>query len=428
MLISTARLDKTSSIEHHVGLLQDITERKQAESQQRELQDQLERAQRMESLGVLAGGVAHDLNNMLGPLVGYPELILRKLPEESPFRRQVETIGKSAKDAADVVQDLLTLARRGRYEMEPTDLNQVIETYLQSPSFHRLQQHRPEIELTVSLDPSRPVIEGSSPHLAKVIMNLIVNAYDAMTGTGTLRVATEESYLEQLESGHQNIGPGHYVSIRVKDSGNGIDKDDLDKIFEPYYSKKKMGTSGSGLGLSVVYGIVKDHRGYYDIFSELGVGTEFVLYFPVCTQELSDDDDKAELRGGHEKILIVDDVLEQREMASTILSDLGYEVATAQHGRAAVRYLQENQADLVLLDMIMEKDFDGLDTYREILKSYPEQKAIVVSGFSQTERVAEVLRLGASGYLKKPYTMESLGMTVRECLESKPKTAPAEPS
>jgi len=394
-----------------------ITESKLAEEHQQRLQEELERAQRMESLGILAGGVAHDLNNMLGPLVGYPELIMMKLPEDSPIRKQVQRIARSAKEAADVIQDLLTLARRGRYEMVPTSLHDVIESYIDSPSFQKLSESRPEIIFKYVPDNRQFFINGSTPHLSKVVMNLIVNAYDAMPDSGQLTVSLKMEYLEKLRSGYDKSEPGDYAILSVKDSGTGIDPDDLDKIFEPYYSKKKMGTSGSGLGLSVVYGIVKDHGGYYDIFSTKGEGTEFVLYFPVIKEAIKTPETKKICVGGKETILVVDDVPEQRAIAKDILSSLGYQVNLVENGRAAIEYLRSNSVDLVLLDMIMEKDFDGLNTYEEIVKIHPGQKAIIVSGYSATERVDRMQSLGAGQYVRKPFTFDTLAKAVREELD-----------
>jgi two-component system cell cycle sensor histidine kinase/response regulator CckA len=396
-------------------------EKKQMINQKISLQEELERAQRMESLGILAGGVAHDLNNMLGPLVGYPELILMKLPEDSPIRKQVKRIGRSAKDAADVIQDLLTLARRGRYEMEPTNLVEVVESYLDSPSYQMLSEERPEIQLNCDFKDKHLFINGSPPHLSKVVMNLIVNAADAMPSSGNLTISVSRRSIEKLYGGYEKIEPGEYIILRVRDTGTGINPEDLDKIFEPYYSKKKMGSSGSGLGLSVVYGIVKDHHGFYDIFSNKDKGTEFVLYFKAIetpTEAVTNAEDEI---GGLETILIIDDAPEQRDIATEFLTKLGYKVATSDNGHKAIDYLSKNKVDLILIDMIMEKDFDGLDTYREILKICPGQKAVVVSGFSATERVDEMLSLGAGSYVKKPFTFGVLSKAIREELDRKSK-------
>ena len=394
-----------------------VIERVRAEEQNRKLREELERAERMKSLGVLAGGVAHDLNNMLGPLVGYPELILMRLPEDSPVRKQVQRIGNAARDAADVVQDLLTLARRGRYEMVPTDLNAVAEAYLDSPGFAKLCEARPNVTVTRDFCQNLSPIMGSTPHLFKVIMNLVVNAFDAMLDTGRLKITTAQKYVKTLAGGFQGVVPGDYATLSVQDTGTGIDPADLDKIFEPYFSKKKMGTSGSGLGLSVVYGVVKDHRGYYDILSEVGKGTEFIIYFPLVEITAKPRSQTAQELHGDERVLVVDDDPNQREMAAELLASLGYQVSSAANGHDALDCLRNQPADIIILDMIMEKDFDGLDTYRGILKINPTQKAIVVSGFSSTDRVEEMQKLGAGQYVKKPYTRDILASAIRTELD-----------
>jgi len=399
-----------------LAIVRDITERKKAEEQKRAIQEKLERAERMESLGILAGGIAHDLNNMLGPLVGYPELLLMKLPQDSPIRKQIERIAKSAQGAADVVQDLLTLARRGRYEMVPTDINEIVEAYLDSPGFERLIDKHPDVKITITLEKPIGQISGSFHHLLKVFMNLVVNAFDAMPEGGELVIESKQRQVEKLASGFEKIEKGDYIILSVRDTGMGIDPKDFAKIFEPYYSKKKMGTSGSGLGLSVVYGIVKDHKAYYDVLSEVGKGTEFILYFPVGGEKSEQKASVVQEIDGSETILVVDDMEEQREMAAELLASMNYQISTACNGREAVEYLKSHRIDIVMLDMIMENDFDGLDTYREILKIYPGQKAIVVSGLSATDRVMEMKRLGVGEYVKKPYTREALGLAIRNTL------------
>jgi PAS domain S-box-containing protein len=397
-----------------VGVARDVTLRIQAEEQHEVLQQRLEKAERMESLGLLAGGVAHDLNNILGPLVAYPELIMMKLPPDSPHRRQLAIMGKAAQDAADVIQDLLALARRGRCELKPTSVNDVIRQYLESPNCLSLQTSHPAVTLTAVLDDSVSNIMGSSSHLMKAIMNLVVNAFEAMPDGGTLTIKTSQEHLSHLHSDFGRIVEDDYATLSIRDSGVGIDPRNIQKIFQPYYSNKQMGASGSGLGLAVVYGIVKDHNGYYDVLSELGKGTEFLLYFPasnaatVATVPVDAD------LAGTGTVLVVDDVPEQREIAEQILVSLGYAVRTAASGRAALAYVTEHPVDLVVLDMILEKGFDGLDTYREMLKFNPNQKAIIVSGFAATDRVSQMQAMGAGAYLKKPYTRQQLADTVKQ--------------
>ncbi len=401
-----------------INVCTDVTELKVAESEKQELRDKLARAQRMESLGVLAGGVAHDLNNILGPLVAYPEVIRLKLPPDSPALGHIKKIEASAQRAAEVVQDLLTMARRGRYEMSPVNINDMISSYLQSPDFGGQRSKYASTDIQVRLTEDIPLIYGSASHLSKVIMNLVINALEAMPRGGALSIATEVRFIEELISGFGNIESRNYVIMSIRDTGHGISDKDMKQIFEPFYSKKEMGRSGSGLGLAIVYGVVKDHNGYIDVRSKVGEGSEFIIYLPVA--EIAKSEIRKEVIDirGSERILVVDDVIEQRELAAAILGSLGYNVETAANGHEAVERIKSVSPDVVLLDMIMEDDFDGLDTYREIIKHRPGQKAIIASGFAETDRVKEAEMLGVGKYVRKPYTMQAMGKSIREVLSN----------
>ncbi|UCE67567.1 MAG: PAS domain S-box protein [Candidatus Zixiibacteriota bacterium] len=419
LLSATILKNHDGNILGSFGILTDITDLKRSEKEKAELREQLTNAQRMESLGILAGGVAHDLNNILGPLVAYPDLIKMKLNDDSPVIQDIHKIKKSAERAAGVVQDLLTLARRGRYELAPVDMRNIVEAYLKSPEFTVIKSQHPGITMTTDLNENAPMAYGSESHLLKIIMNLIINAMDAIPQVGELRIKIDHGYIDRLIGGFDNVIAGDYIIFTVSDTGMGIGKNDLKHIFEPFYSKKKMGSSGSGLGLSIVYGIVKDHNGYIDVKSEVDKGSDFVVYLPVVETASKAKDQKVIDIRGNEKIMVVDDMEEQRELAATILSSLGYNVKTAANGREAIEYLKTNRVDLVILDMIMEEDFDGLDAYREIIKTYPGQKSIIASGFSETDRVKEAEKLGVGKYIRKPYNMQILGNAIREILSQK---------
>ena len=216
--------------------------------------------------------------------------------------------------------------------------------------------------------------------------------------------------------GYDQVCEGEYAVLTVSDSGSGIAAADLDKIFEPFYTKKVMGRSGTGLGLAVVWGTVKDHDGYIDVQSEKGKGSTFTLYFPVTREKMAEDLKRIPLdqyKGQGELILVVDDVAEQREMAAGMLTGLGYNVAVVSSGEEAVKYLKIHKVDLMVLDMIMDPGMDGLETYRKIIEIAPGQKAVIVSGYSETDRVKEAQRLGAGAYVKKPYVLEKIGLAIR---------------
>lgn len=400
--------DADGKITGVIGTYEDITESKKIE-------ERLTKAEKMQALGLLAGGVAHDLNNMLGPLVGYPALMLHKLPPDSPLIDTVKRIERAAKDASEMVDDLLTLARRGRYEMKPTSLNDLVTNYMDSPHFLRITAENPEIQVKTRLNQSIPNINGSMVHLSKLIMNIVGNAFEAMKGSGEITIETNLIELNHLKSGYAELDPGSYVTLSIEDTGHGIAVEDRKKIFEPYFSRKQMGRSGSGLGLAVVYGVVKDHNAYYDVLSEVGSGTEFIFYFPHDVTSQESESEEIEACTGV-TVLVVDDSAIASQQTRHMLRSLGHSVASVPNGREAVSYLKEHTVDLVVLDMLMEPDFDGLDTYREILKFRPDQKAIVVSGYAETDRVQELLRAGASSMLKKPLTMDALCAAVLDAI------------
>ena len=402
------------------GSGRDITENVLSDLKVHRLQDQLQRAQKMEAIGALAGGVAHDLNNILSGLVSYPELLLMDLPEESPLRKPIVTIQQSGQKAAAIVQDLLTLARRAVMATEVTNLNQIVASYLRSPELERLKAFHHDVTIKSDLEIHLLNIMGSPTHLSKTVMNLVTNAAEAMPEGGTIVITTQSKYIDSPIRGYDDIKEGDYAVLTVSDTGIGISSEDIQRIFEPFYTKKVMGRSGTGLGMAVVWGTVKDHKGYIDIQSTPGQGTTFTLYFPVTRKELRGHEEALpieEYMGKGASIVVVDDVKEQREIASRILKKLGYAVTSVKSGQEAVEYMKNNSADLLVLDMIMEPGIDGLETYRKILELHPAQKAIIASGFSETERVKEAQRLGAGTYVRKPYTMEKIGLAVKEELE-----------
>ena len=251
-------------------------------------------------------------------------------------------------------------------------------------------------------------------------MNLVSNAAEAMHYGGEISISTENRYIDRPIRGYDHIDEGDYVILEVSDTGTGISPEDMERIFEPFYTKKVMVRSVTGLGMAVVLGTVKDHRGYIDIQSAKGKGTTFTIYFPVTRKELSKDKSHLSIKeymGKGESVLIVDDVAQQRDIASSILNKLHYSVTTVSSGEEAIDYLKENSANLLLLDMIMEPGIDGLETYKRILKLHPSQKAIIVSGFSETKRVKAAQKLGAGVYVKKPFLLEKIGLAVRKELD-----------
>jgi len=409
-------LDKKDTSKGKIFAIVDISEAKR-------LENKLKRAEKMEAIGTLAGGVAHDLNNILSGIVSYPEILLMDLPDDSPFKKPLLTMQKSGEKAVEIVQDLLTMARRGVSVTEVVSLNHIIKEQLDSPEMNQLKSFHRDLEIKIKLSEDLFNVKGSATHLSKSIMNLMSNAAEAMPDGGAIRLSTRNIYLDSPIRGYEHIEEGEYVEFSITDTGTGICKDDREKIFEPFYTKKKMGRSGTGLGMSVVWGTVKDHDGYIDVQSLEGKGTTFTIYLPVTRERLKEDEAEMSIekyQGQGESVLVIDDVPEQREIATAILKKLGYRVFSVSSGEKAAEYMQNNSADLLVLDMIMDPGIDGLDTYKKIIEFHPTQKAIIASGFSRTERVKDLQRLGAGQYIKKPYTLSKLGLAVKEELGRDP--------
>ncbi len=398
-----------------------IQERIRADQAKHELEKRLSRSQKMEALGLLAGGVAHDLNNVLSGIVSYPEMILMDLHPKDPCRDLVENMQRSGHKAAAIVQDLLALARRGVPCTEVLNLNDdIVADELNSPELKKIQSFHPNVTTVTRLAPDLMNIHGSAVHLRKALMNLISNAAEAQPEGGRIIVSTENRYVDRPISGYDQVNEGDYVVLRVQDKGVGISPDNLSRIFEPFYTKKIMGRSGTGLGMAVVWGTVQDHKGYINVQSRLGKGTTFELYFPVTRENAEKEEAPVTLddyRGLGEKVLVIDDVEEQRHIAAALLTRLNYRVKTIESGEAAVAYLNTYKADILVLDMIMDPGMDGLETYAKIIDIHPGQKAVIASGYAENERVTEAQKLGAGPYIRKPYTLEKIGLAIRQELD-----------
>lgn len=414
-VISAIRDDEGNIIGYH-GASRDITERKKIEKERQRLEERLRRAEKMEVLGSLAGGVAHDLNNVLGVIVGYSELLREKIPAGDKLRRYVDNVLSSSQKAAAIIQDMLTLARRGVAVSGVVNLNTVISNYLKAPEFEKLKAFHHYLTVKADLEEDLLNIKGSPVHLEKTLMNLVSNAAEAISDRGSVTIRTENRYLDKPIRGYDDVREGDYVVLTVSDTGKGISAAELEKIFEPFYTKKVMGRSGTGLGLTVVWGTVKDHDGYIDVQSEDGKGSTFTIYFRATREALVSDQQKMspdQYMGRGESILVVDDIKEQRELAVAMLNRIGYHVTAVSSGEEAVLYIKTNTVDLMVLDMIMEPGIDGLETYRQVLEINPKQKAIIVSGFSETDRVKKTQELGAGAYVRKPYILEKIGLAIK---------------
>lgn len=409
-------------VEERTGQLREANQRLIREIREREeIQQKLAHAEKMEAIGTLAGGVAHDLNNILSGIVSYPDLLLLNLPEDSDLRSPLETIRSSGKRAAAIVQDLLTLSRRGVLTREQFDLQRLVDRYLHSPELAELKGRHSKVEIFFEKSSSPFLMTGSKMHLNNTVMNLVTNAMEAIPETGIVEISLQTVNLEKQPAGFEKWQPGSYHELTISDTGSGIAATDLNRIFEPFYSSKKMGKSGTGLGMSVVWGTIEDHQGNISVTSEVGKGTTFQLLFPADEKAVYFSEDKeqedAPLSGSGETVLVVDDEEDQRLIASGIFRKLGYTVTAVNSGEAAIAYVQQQPVDILLLDMLMPSGMDGLETFRRIIKDHPAQKAVIASGYSQAGKIEEALSLGVIADIKKPYSVSEIARVFQHALQ-----------
>ncbi len=407
-LLEQKVLERTFQLtELNETLQQEMKERKRLQSKQ-------VRYHKMEAVGLMAGGVAHDLNNILAGITGYPELLLMQLPEDSELREPIAAIQESGERAAAVVADLLTVARGAASIREIAHINTLITEYLDSPEFSHLSSIYPDIEIINSLEENLPNISCSPVHIKKCIMNLVTNSAEASGRVGSIFISTSYFSQNQQCAESNSIKPGNYIVLTVEDTGSGISNEDLEHIFEPFYTKKVMGRSGTGLGLAVVWNTMEDHKGKVTVESRKQ-GTRFQLFFPAANEHprmLPDGSSLVQIMGNNQHVLVIDDETMLCDIACKMLTNLGYKAHSVNSGEAAIDYLKNNPADLIILDMLMDPGINGLQTYEKILEIIPTQKAIIASGFSESDDVKATLKLGAGGFIKKPYTMEQLGQAV----------------
>ncbi len=398
-----------------VAAIRDVTTSRKAMEKQLALQEKLADAKRMEALGLMAGSVAHDLNNIMAGIITYPELLLMDLAEDFTYRDEIKMIRDAGKRAAAVVSDLLTVARGASCKKEIHNFNVLVSGYVNSVECKEICSRYPGLKITSEMDSQLLNTSCSAVHITKSIMNLVNNAAEAIGENGRITIRTSNCYVESPIEGYERIEVGEYVLLQIEDDGHGISPQDLPHIFDPFYSKKVLGRSGTGLGLAVVWNTVHDHGGYFDLKSSER-GSTFFLYFPVSHEETRGiiqvpSMDKCLGRG--ERILVVDDQKSQREIAQRLLARLGYDVHTVGSGEEAVEFVKEEAFDLVMLDMIMDPGINGCETYKRIKQYSPGQKAIIASGYSSAIDIAKAKELGINYFIKKPYSLHDLSQTLR---------------
>jgi CheY-like chemotaxis protein len=340
------------------------------------------------------------------------------------LRADVENIRCAAQRAAQTIKDLLTLGRKGRMARQNLDLGRVVQSCLNTSALRSAKAGRSHVTMVLDFASEPLPVRGSESQLARAVGNLVRNAVEATTGDGKVTVKTSRALVTVNTGSYENIPPGQYASLLVSDDGCGIRAEDLSRLFEPFFTTKLAGdSSGSGLGLAIVHGVVKEHEGFIDVRSTPGLGTTFALYFPLAQSPEAGLEPRAPVPRGNARILVVDDERLQLHTCRRILAHLGYEVETAQSGQAAYeRFIgaassEKSPFDLVILDMVLGEDLDGLQVFELIQRLFPGQKAIMASGHAPNERAEQAIKKGLP-WLCKPYDVETLARVVERALES----------
>ena len=384
-------------------------------SGKRRLEAQLQHAQRMESIGTLAGGVAHDFNNLLMAIQGNASLILLNKDSDHPDYKKIRNIENQVQRGASLTKQLLGFARSGKYEVTPTSLNEIIRA-----STKMFARTKKEITINSKYQENIWTVEADQGQIEQVLLNLFVNAWQAMSGGGDLFVETENLVLSTDDVKSLEIRPGRYVKISVSDTGIGMDADIRERIFDPFFTTRKVG-KGTGLGLASSYGIIRNHSGIIDVKSEKGKGSTFDIYLPAVESKVRDQ--KSEVREsvkpGTETILLVDDEEIIIDVSPEMLTELGYEVLTARSGEEALEQYRINRdkIDLVILDMIMP-DMGGGETYDRLKQIDPNIMVLLSSGYSIDGQATEILKRGCNGFIQKPFNIEILSKKIREILNN----------
>ncbi|MEJ2068184.1 MAG: response regulator, partial [Deltaproteobacteria bacterium] len=375
-------------------------------TEKKRLEEELFEAQKMKAIGTLAGGIAHDFNNIMATVLGYASYLRGKVKKDDPFYKGLVAIEKSAVRASELTGHLLAYSRKGKLEIKPINLNIVVKDVNEiiSGIFEK------SIKIVLTTEHNLENIEGDITQMKQIVMNLAINAREAMPEGGILKIQT---FMEDVESpiyrAKYTIEAGRYVCLKVSDNGVGMDKHTESRIFEPYFSTKTDKTS-TGLGMSVVYGIIKGHSGYIEIDTEPGRGTDITVYIPASTEKTKvEDEEIKEWTGGLKTIMIIDDEGAVLSMLTSILTDAGFWILGHTSGRSAVNVFKEkaDEIDLVILDVIMP-DMNGEEVLKELLKIDKKARVLLASGYSHEEQHHELLQLGASGFIGKPFVINML--------------------
>jgi PAS domain S-box-containing protein len=388
-----------------LNFLKDITSQKNLEAQ-------LRQAQKMEAIGTLAGGIAHAFNNILMTIQGHTSLLLYDLNSTHPHYAALQDIEKQVSSAAKLAEQLLGYARKGKYHLQPLNLNQVVEDITDA-----FGKARKEIAIQQELSEDLFSIFADQGQMEQILLNLCVNAADAMPQGGKLMLKTLNVTHEDMKGKLYDPKPGKYVQITFTDSGVGMDKETQNRIFEPFYTTKEMGR-GTGLGLASVFGIIKGHGGYIDVESEKGHGTTFCIYLPASSQRIFKNTESApQIDEEGATILLTDDEKMVLDVGVKMIKRLGYTVIEAKGGKEAIEIYEENEdkIDMVILDMILPET-NGGEVFDKLRAINPNVKVLLSSGYSIDSQANEILKRGCDGFIQKPFSMKELSGKIREIL------------
>jgi PAS domain S-box-containing protein len=393
-----------------LNFMRDITRQKKTETR-------LFQAQKMESIGTLAGGIAHDFNNLLMGIQGHASLALLHMDAQTPNFEHLKTIETLVMSGADLTKQLLGFARGGKYEVKAVDLNPLI--YRTSETIGRTKK---EIKINRDLAADLWLADIDQGQIEQVLLNLYVNAWQAMPGGGDLYLGTANVILEESHYKQNSGKNGHYVKISVTDTGVGMDEKTRERIFEPFFTTKEMGR-GTGLGLASVYGIIKNHNGFINVYSEKGQGSTFNIYLPVSTQkEIIEQktENNEEIPRGTETILIVDDESLIINVGRELLKTLGYKILTAQNGTDALNAYKQSQENinLVILDMVMP-EMSGGEIFDKLRNINPDVKVLLSSGYSLNGQASKIINRGCVGFIQKPFTIRDIAGQLRKIFDEK---------
>jgi two-component system cell cycle sensor histidine kinase/response regulator CckA len=410
----TTLYDSNGSPAGRFGVGRDLTERKRAEEERQRLETQVQRAQKMEAIGTLAGGIAHDFNNLLMGIQGNVSLAILGMDSANPLYERLKNIEQQVRSGADLTRQLLGFARGGKYEVRPSNLSEIMEK--SSMLFGRTKK---EIHIHRKYQEDIWTVDVDQGQIEQVLLNLYVNAWQAMPGGGELYLEAENVTLAEDYVKPYNLESGRYVKMSVTDTGVGMDEATLRRIFDPFFTTKEMGR-GTGLGLASAYGIIQNHGGIINVYSEKGLGTTFNVYLPISDKKIMDEKKSSEeILLGTETVLLVDDEGIIADVGTEMLQMMGYDVFVARDGREALMLYDENRdrIDMVILDMIMP-EMSGGETFDRLKENNPEIKVLLSSGYSLNGRAKDIINRGCKGFIQKPFSVKELSHKIRDVLDN----------